>query len=643
MAKKSLARLQRDRPNVPAASRPDATLRQASSLHARGELAQAQSLYQQVLCSEPKNVDALHMAGVLALQVGRLIEGIGLIEAALAIRPDQPQALANLGNGYLLVNRNEDALRSYDRALALQPGFTGVLNNRGNALQLLGRHEEAADAFARLARLAPDFDFAQGNGFHSRRQVCDWDDFTERMSGVLTGLGAGRRIDRPFSFLSVSDAGAHQLQCARLYAAYLCPTAHAPLWRGEVYDHDRIRVAYISADFRDHVVARFLAPLYERHDRQHFELIGVSLAADDGSAIVARCKAALGQFIDASRLSDQEVAARLRDLKVDVAVDLTGYTQGCRPGIFARRPVPAQANFLGFPGTLGVPWIDYIIADEFVVPESLSHLYAEKIVRLPDCFQVNDERRQPPGAAAPAARAAAGLPAAGPVLCCFSNHYKLNPGMFDVWMRVMRGTPDSVLWLLGGAPGLQGRLQRAAEARGVSAHRLVFAARLPYEEHLARLSLADLFLDTLPFNAGATASDALRAGVPVLTCAGEAFAARMAGSLLRGIGVPELITRSTAEYEQLAIELLGDPGRLAGLRSRIASNRCTSALFNGLRYCRHLEDSYRLMVQRTRRGELPASFQVPARRAGVTCRCSRRQRSASSCSGSRASSSARCW
>jgi len=616
MGKQSrLSRLRHQRGLVAggASTRPELALRTAASLHGKGDLVRAQSLYRQVLRSQPQNFDARHMAGVLDLQCGRLSEGIALIEAALQLRPDHPQALANLGNGYLLVNRTEDALRCYDRAIAAQPSFAAVLNNRGNALQSLGRHEEAAEAFARLAQLAPDFDFAQGNCVHSRRQACNWEEFAKRTSDITAGVLAGRRIDRPFSFLSVSDSVEHQQLCARIYAGYLCPVPPPPLWRGEVYDHDRIRVAYVSADFRDHVVARFMTPLYQRHDRRQFELIGVSLGASDRSAIVAQSKAALDQFIDASQLRDEQVAARLREIEVDVAVDLTGYTQGCRPGIFARRPAPSQVNFLGFPGTLGVPWIDYIIADDFVIPESMSHQYTEKIVRLPDTFQANDACRyqRDPGAAP--TRAAAGLPAHGPILCCFSNHCKLNPGMFDIWMRVMRAAPDSVIWLLGGTPDLQRRLREAANTWGVAAQRLLFAARMPYEEHLARLSLADLFLDTLPFNAGATASDALAAGVPVLTCAGEAFAARMAGSLLRAVGLPELITANTAEYEQVAIELLTDSSRLAELRTRLARHRGGGVLFNGQRYCGHIEDAYRLMVRRTRRSEPPESFRVPAR------------------------------
>jgi predicted O-linked N-acetylglucosamine transferase (SPINDLY family) len=613
MGKKSrLSQLRRSPPRKP---RAQASVSLASSLHIQGEMVQAQALYRQVLQSDPRNFDALHLSGVLSLQVGRLNEGISLIEAALRIRADHAQALANLGNGYLLLNRAEEALRSYDRALAVQPSFAGVLNNRGNALQSLGRHDEAAEAFARLVQLAPEFEFALGNDFHSRRQGYDWGQFPERAEAIVSGVETGRRVDRPFSFLSVSDSAARQQQCARIYASYLCPAPYTPLWRGEVYDHERIRLAYVSADFRDHVVSRFMTPLYERHDRDQFQVIGVSLAADDCSAVVARSKRALDQFIDASRMGDQEVASRLRELEVDVAIDLTGYTQGCRAGVFARRPAPAQVNFLGYPATLGVPWIDYIIADEFVIPESLSHLYTENVVRLPDSFQPNDEHRPQPGAASRMTRVSSGLPADAsvPVLCCFSNHYKLNPAIFDIWMRVLARAPNSVLWLLGGPQALRQRLQQAAESRGISCTRLIFAERVCYEEHLSRLALADLFLDTLPFNAGATASDALWAGVPVLTCAGEAFASRMAGSLLRAINMPDLITSNPVEYEERAVELLTNRERLQILRSRLTSEGVRSVLFNGARYCRHLEDAYRFMVKRSRCGDAPSSVRLPAR------------------------------
>lgn len=588
-------------------------LREAGALHARGGVTEAQALYRSLLQREPRNFDALHMLGVIALQTGRIQEGVALIEQALRVRPNHPQALANLGNGYLFAHQPEHALSSYDRALALDPRFAGVLNNSGNALQLLGRHEEAAESFERLSAIAPAFDFALGNGFHSRRQSCDWQDYALRLGNIVAALESGGRADRPFSFLSVSDCAALQLQCARIYAQYLCPSAYPALWQGERYGHDRIRVAYVSADFRDHVVAHFMASIYERHDRERFEIIGLSLCADDGSDIKRRTRNALDRLVDASRLSDHDAASQLRAWEVDIVVDLTGFTQGCRPGIFARRPAPVAVSLLGFPATMGVPFIDYLIGDDFVVPESASRWYSECIVRLPGSFQANDERRARCTELPHANRAEQGLPEADLVLCCFNHPHKLNPRFLGIWARVMAQVPECVLWLLGETPGVQQRLRQEIAAHGIAPERLVFAERCSYAEHLARLRLADLFLDTLPFNAGATASDALWAGVPVLTCAGEAFAARMAGSLLRAIGLPELITHDTTDYEKRALELARDRNGLKALRARLAAHRDTQTLFQTEAYCRHLEDAYREMRDRAERGEPPLSFSVPPR------------------------------
>jgi predicted O-linked N-acetylglucosamine transferase (SPINDLY family) len=590
-----------------------AVLREAGALHARGRLAEAEGLYRSLLQREPRNFDALHMMGVIALQTGRIQEGIELIERALRLWPEHPRALANLGNGHLHAQRPEQALASYDRALSLDPQFAAVLSNRGNALQSLGRHEEAADSFDRLSAIAPTFDFAVGSAFYSRRQSCDWRDYALRRDHIITTLEAAKRADRPFSFLSVSDSATLQLQCARCYADYLCPSTHPALWRGERYRHDRIRIAYVSADFRDHVVANFMASVYEHHDRERFEITGLSLCADDGSAVMCRTRGALDALVDASRLSDHDAASRLHALEVDIAVDLTGFTQGCRPGIFARRPAPVAVSLLGFPATMGVPFIDYLIGDDFVVPESASRWYSERIVRLPGSFQANDERRARSAEQPGATRREHELPESDLVLCCFNHAHKINPTFFGIWARLMAQVPHCVLWLLGETLAVQQRLRQEMAAHGIAPERLVFAQRLPYPEHLARLRLADLFLDTLPFNAGATASDALSAGVPVLTCAGEAFAARMAGSLLHALGLPELITHDTSSYEQRAIELAGDHAALNALRARLAIHRGTHPLFQAERYCRHLEDAYRQMRDRAERGESPADFSVPPR------------------------------
>ncbi len=585
-------------------------LQQAAVARSQGRLAEAERLCRSALEAEPDHLEASQMLGVISLQTGRTDVALALLERAVALNPDRAPVHANLAAALTYLRRPAEALPHYQRALELDPRSAAVLNNLGNAQRALRRHSEAADSFRRLHELAPGFDFALGNRFRSLRDCCDWRNFEALRARIAVSLEAGARTDRPFSLLSVTDSLALQRAGARTYAAYLCAAPGAPLWKGERYDHERIRIAYVSADFREHVVSHVMAPLFERHDSGRFHTIGVSLAADDGSEILARCRRALGEFVSVAASTDQQAAERLRAMEVDIAVDLTGFTEGCRPGIFARRPAPVHVNLIGFPGTLGVPYMDYIVADDFVIPAELEAGYSERVVRLPECFQPNDARRSQLEAAPEVSRAVAGLPEDALILCCFNNSCKLNPPLFDVWMRLLQRAPGSVLWLLGQDAAVRDNLLREAAARGIGAARLVFAPRVTYPEHLARLSLADLFLDTLPFNGGATAGDALCAGVPLLACAGEAFAARMAGSLLHAVGLPELVTSSIAEYEQRAAELLAHPHRLRELRSRLAAQERCAPLFDSARYCRHLEAAYLEMSARTARGEPPASFSV---------------------------------
>jgi predicted O-linked N-acetylglucosamine transferase (SPINDLY family) len=382
----------------------------------------------------------------------------------------------------------------------------------------------------------------------------------------------------------------------------------APLWAGERYRHDRIRVAYVSADFRVHAVSHLLAGVFERHDRRRFDTFAISLRPEEPSALGQRVKAAFSRFIDVSERSDRDAAELLRALEIDIAVDLTGFTDGLRPQILARRPAPIQVNYLGFPGTMGASYMDYILADAFVIPPAQAQYFSECVVYLPECFQANDDQRAISGGAT---RAGAALPEGAFVFCCFNNSHKLNPVMFDIWMRLLDRVPGSVLWLLSAGEAVGRNLRAEAAKRGVDPGRLVFAPRLPYAEHLGRLELADLFLDTLPFNAGATASDALWAGLPVLTCAGEAFAARMAGSILRAVGLPELITHGLADYEARALELAQQPRTLRTLRQTLSDNRRGAPVFDTDRRRRSLESAYVEMWQRHERGQERESFAVP--------------------------------
>jgi predicted O-linked N-acetylglucosamine transferase (SPINDLY family) len=372
---------------------------------------------------------------------------------------------------------------------------------------------------------------------------------------------------------------------------------------------DRIRIGYFSADYSGHATMHLMAGLLELHDRERFEVTGFSFGPVVQDAVRARVESAFERFVEVGNRSDREVAALSRELSIDIAVDLKGYTSEARPGIFAHRAAPVQVGYLGYPGTLGAGYVDYLIADRMVVPEGSEGYYQEKLVYLPDSYQVNDAKRRI--AETRYERQELGLPREGFVYCCFNNNYKIMPAMFGVWMRILGRVPGSVLWLLEDNAQAAKNLRTAAEQQGVSSERLVFAPRVAAGEHLARHRCADLFLDTLPCNAHTTASDALWAGLPVLTCLGQGFAARVAGSLVRAVGLPELIAASLEDYEELAVQLAQDPRRLEGLRARLEANRGSAPLFDTARYARHLESAYTLIHARHRAGLPPASIEVP--------------------------------
>jgi predicted O-linked N-acetylglucosamine transferase (SPINDLY family) len=568
---------------------------------------EAVASYERALRLKPDYVSALKNCGIALVELRRYEDALAMFERALKLSPGNAEAYNSHGNTLLVLQRYEEALASYQRALALEPDFVEALNSTSNILGALKRHEEVLVYFSKLLEVAPDYKYAAGSRLHARLHCCDWEGYSQDTKHLIASIAAGKQVELPFPFLAISDRASEQLQCARLFATERGGAAAAPLWQGEHYTHERIRVAYLSADFREHAVSYLMAGVLEQHDRTRFETIAVSLRTEELTPMGQRVKRACDRFVDVSRLSDAQIATRLREWEVDIVVDLVGFTEGVRTGILAQRPVPLQVNYLGFPATMGTAYIDYILADEFVIPAAQRVHYAEQVVYLPECFQANDDRR---AIEHTLSRAQCGLPDSAAVLCCFNNSFKLSPGVFEIWLRLLQAVPDSVLWLLGDTEAVQRNLRAYASAHGLSADRLVFAPRLPYAQHLGRMSLADLFLDTLPFNAGTTASDALWAGVPVLTCTGEAFAARMAGSLLTAVGLPQLITHSLPEYEQRAMELLQRPELLADLRATLARHRNTHPLFNTSRFCRHLESAYLTMWQQYQRGEQPEGFTV---------------------------------
>ncbi len=619
-------------------------LQQAVALHRQGQLAQAGALYRQILELQPGHFDALHLLGVIAQQSGNLQRAVELISQAIKINPRNADAYSNLGNalrdlkrhaeamacydsalrikpdyveplynrGLALqeVRRNEEALASYDRALGLRPDYADALYNRSVALQDLKRYADAAVSFERLIGIAPEYPYAAGKLCYTRLQCCDWTHYRSDMRQVVRAVTDGKRACDPFSFAALSDSAAAQLLCARTYAADKYPPSPVPVWTGQHYAHDKIRIAYLSADFHNHATAYLMAGLFEKHDKDRFEVTAMSFGPDAQDGMRERLVHAFDRFVDVRGRSDHDAAMLLREMEIDIAVDLKGYTQDNRTGILAQRAAPIQVNYLGHPGTMGASYIDYIVADARLIGPQDRACYSEQVVCLPNCYQVNDDTR--PISAQTLSRAEAGLPQAGFIFCCFNNNYKITPDVFDVWMRLLQQVPGSVLWLLEDNPVASGNLRREAASRGIASERLVFAPRMKLDEHLARHRLADLFLDTLPYTAHTTASDALWAGLPVLTCSGETFAARVASSLLDAIGLPELIAGSLEEYQALAHKLATRPDMLAEVRARLESNRMTRPLFDTDRFRRHIESAYVTMWERHQRGDSPASFDVPA-------------------------------
>jgi predicted O-linked N-acetylglucosamine transferase (SPINDLY family) len=591
---------------------------------------------------DPNSAAMLYGFGCALLQLKRAREAIAILDRALQLQPNLALALNVRGHALQSLQRFEEALQSYDRSITLQPDLAvthhqrGLVlvdlqqpraalasfdqavrlapalaeahQGRGIALTRLQQPEEASKAYARCLELRGDLPYMRGQALHALLQQVEWSRREELSTAILAANARGEATDEPFSFLSVSGSAEAQLSCARRYIADWYPPREPPLWDGQTYTHEKIRVAYLSADFGEHPVSYLMAGVFERHDRGLLETAGLSLRPVDARGYGARTRQSFDHFVEIGSRSDADIARFIRDAQIDILVDLMGFTRGARLAVLSYRAAPVQVSYLGYPGTMGAPYIDYLLGDRFVIPPQYRCHYTEAVAYLPDCFQANDAARALPE---PPSRGEAGLPESGFVFCSFNASYKITPEIFDIWCRLLNATAGSILWLLGDREATRKNLQREARNRGVAPERLVFAERAGYANHLARLRLADLFLDTPVFNAGTSASDALWAQVPVLTCPGEAFASRMAGSLLQTIGLPELICQDLQDYEQRALDIARNSYELRGLRERLRDRRVSSPLFDTVRFCGHLERAYLEMHQRARRGEKPSDFAIP--------------------------------
>jgi predicted O-linked N-acetylglucosamine transferase (SPINDLY family) len=533
----------------------------------------------------PDCAEAYSNRGNMLIGLARSEEALSDFDTALAIAPRFVEALVNRGTALFALNRFEDAVCAFDAALAINPRQIDALTNRGTALRLLRRHEEALASHRRALELAPASARTQAEIRDLKAHLCDWSDGPD----APAALGTGQDAVPPFYVLAAEDDPERRLVSARNWVQREYGVTSPPLAAYPIVDR-RVRIGYFSADFHDHATMHLLARILELHDRSRFEIHAFSYGPETHDALRRRLLATVDHFHDVRHVSDDIAAQRARAAGIDIAVDLKGHTQGSRLGIFARRAAPVQIGYLGYPGTSGANFIDYLIADPIVVPAWQQPLYSETLLYLPHCYQPNDDRR--PIAARAVTRRALGLPEDGFVFCCFNNAYKITPAEFDIWMRLLQRTAGSVLWLLRCDDRAAANLRREAATRGVDPKRLVFAERMRPDEHLARHRHADLFLDTFNVNAHTTASDALWAGVPVVTRLGESFSARVAGSLLHALDLPELITTSAAAYEGRALDIAHDPAELARLKAKVARHRTTTPLFDSLRYTRDLETAY---------------------------------------------------
>jgi predicted O-linked N-acetylglucosamine transferase (SPINDLY family) len=599
--------------------------------------------YDRAIALDPGYAYALCNRGVVLSRLNRLEAALDSFDRAITAAPHDAIAFCNRADVLRELKRSDEALASYDRALSIQPNHLESHFNRGlllsehgrfaealvsldnaaalkpdhaevhlsraNVLHKLGQYDEAIQAYARVLACDPKFRFVRGLLQHNKMFICDWDGVATGIEQIVAGIGRGESVSTPFAVLSlVDDPSLHQ-KAAQIWVRVECPPSSAlpvPRARGK---SEKLRIGYFSGDFYDHPVSSLSVELFESHDRSRFEIAAFSFGPDKPGPMRRRLESAFDRFVDVRDRSDRDVALLARSYEIDIAVDLSGHTIDSRTGILAQRAAPLQVGYLGYPGTMGADYIDYLIGDPTIIPVENQPHCSEKIVYLPYSYLPHDSTRAI-DAKAPT-RGQAGLPAEGFVFCCFNNSYKITPDVFSCWMRILARVDGSVLWLPQNNPFAARNLRREAELRGVDPLRLIFADRAPsISQHLARLGLADLFLDTLPYNAHATAIDALWASLPIVTCIGRAFAGRVGASLLRTLELPELVTMSLRQYEDLAVDLATNPTRMAAIKQRVARNRLTTPLFDSRSFVLNLEAAYGKIHERHHAGLPPDHIHV---------------------------------
>jgi predicted O-linked N-acetylglucosamine transferase (SPINDLY family) len=620
---------------------------QANALSALAHTAQAVASYDKAIGLQPQYAEAYNNRGTALKNLGQLGKALASYDKALAIQPQHAKAHVNRGNVLLALKQHSLATASYDKAISILPSYAEAHSNKGNVLvdlrqlqagvvcydKAIALDPEYAEAYANRGfaqtelqlwqegitsyeaalEIKPGYKYLLGAVLHNKMKLCDWSDVQCKLESLVQKIERREKVAPGFPVLALSSLASVQHKVAQTWAQDMCPANDALGAIAKRPRASKIRVGYFSADFHNHATTHLMAGVFECHDKTQFEWVVFSFGPDIQDDMRLRVTQAFDQFIDVRMKTDKEIAELSRSMGIDIAVDLKGYTQDQRAGIFAYRAAPIQVNYLGYPGTMGAPFMDYVIADTTVIPQDRQAHFTEKVVYLPHSYFCNSYISNQARQLAPAkeyTRAQLGLPESGFVFCCFNNNYKITPTTFDSWVRILQQVPGSVLWLFEDNATAALNLRKEAVSRGLDPQRLVFAKKMPLPDHLARHKLADLFIDTLPYNAHTTATDALWMGLPLVTLAGEAFASRVAASLLKALGMPELMTSSEEDYEAAAVELAMKPDQLQQIKNKLAAHRLTTPLFNTQLFTRHIESAYLQMYASYQADVAPACIHV---------------------------------
>ena len=572
-----------------------------------GLLSESLNSHARAIAIKPDYAEALNNLGITLMDIGELDEAVKSYKSSLAAKPNYAYAYNNLGIALNGLNRLDEADKCFNSALSINSGYAEAHSNRGNLMIDFGQMNEALISYERAQELKPDEDYILGNVLFTKMHLCIWDDLSNHLNELRKKINTNKKAIGPFALMAMIDDPQLHRKATEIYVNDKFPRNDILPIIESPPKHKKIRIGYFSADFREHPVSTLTVELYERHDRNQFEVYAFSYGPDTQDEMNLRVKAGVDHFYDVKKMSYKDTALLARSLGIDIAVDLGGFTQNGRTGIFAMMVAPIQLSYIGYLGTMGAKYYDYLVADQIIIPKENQKYYSEKIVYLPS-FQANDSKQSQ--AVSKFSRKDLGLPEEGFIFCCFNNTYKITPVTLDSWAQILKKVEESVLLVFASNESAQINLTKAITLRGVDASRLVFGKHLPRSEYLGRYKVADLFLDTHPYNAGTTSSDALRMGLPVLTCLGNSFASRMGSSILNAINLPELITTSQEEYESLAIKLATNPKQLKIIKDKLAKNLPTAPLYDTPSFTKHLESAYKTMYDRFHEGLEPNHIYV---------------------------------